>query len=111
MAIFPNFKVATMKSRLEEFLPRVEDIPTTKKDSHRADWFIAHAKLGFFATQETAKLASSNRNLYIQNYKKNARMDWIQNHIKVIDELNESRAQLPDTPLQDSQLDGVLGFR
>lgn len=97
-----------MKSKLEGFLPRPEHIPTTKKDSQRADWLIAQAKFGFFATPETAKLASSNRDLYIQNYKKNARMDWIQNHMKVIDELNESRAQLPDTPLQDSHLDGGI---
>ena len=80
-----------MKSRLEQFLPNLNNLPTTKKDNQRVNQSIAMSTFGLFATRESATIAHANRDNTILAFKQRARTAWLDNHINVIKQINETR--------------------
>ena len=73
-----------------------EIYPLFKEDENAADWFVALSTVGFFATQESARLARIDRDNGAERHRQ-----------RRVEELHSFQ---PLTSLQESLLKGFVGF-
>ncbi len=101
-------QITLLEENLKKYLPKSEDLPTTKKDNNKADKQLAlritaplttsSSKFGLFATDKTRFLASASKNQLIKFFKQEAQDSWVRKHAEVLEDIKSSGRWLPGEP-------------
>lgn len=98
-----------MESRIDQFSINPADLPTMAEDKQRAEYSIALATFGLFATRESAAAARADRDNAILRYKtaryNQSRDIWI-GFGDQVESIDKVREKFTLTRLQQSQLEG-----